>query len=151
MGIGGHEFSVGSLAGCQIPFAESTLTAPGVRNKKCKLMENAKKSRLTKKSLREPQQPGDRDHLETACDETRPTRSPTLARFRRSRVCENRRRTALVISRNDECYTHTRKHTHIMAPCTHPGTSREVHEARRPHTCSRPCVFEAKNKIGKNE
>ena len=23
-----------------------------------------------------PQQPGDRDHLETACDETRPTRSP---------------------------------------------------------------------------
>ena len=34
-----------------------------------------------------------------------------------------------------------------MAPCTHPGTSREVNEARRPHTCSRPCVFEEEKKI----
>ena len=32
----------------------------------------------------------------------------------------------------------------MMAPCTHPGTSREEHEARRPHTCSRPCAFEVK-------
>ena len=31
-----------------------------------------------------------------------------------------------------------------MEPCTHPGTSREVHEARRHHTCSRPCAFEEK-------
>ena len=31
-----------------------------------------------------------------------------------------------------------------MAPCTHPGTSREVNEARRPHTCCRPCAFEEK-------
>ena len=31
-----------------------------------------------------------------------------------------------------------------MAPCTHPGTSREVHEARLPRTCSRPCAFEVK-------
>ena len=31
-----------------------------------------------------------------------------------------------------------------MAPCTHPGTSREVNAARRPHTCSRPCAFEEK-------
>ena len=31
-----------------------------------------------------------------------------------------------------------------MAPCTHPGTSREVHEVRLPRTCSRPCAFEAK-------
>ena len=65
-----------------------------------------------------------RDHLETACDETRPTRSPTLARFHRSRVCGNRHRTALEIS-----------------------TSREVNEARLPHTCSRPYAFEEqKNK-----
>ena len=35
-----------------------------------------------------PQQPGNRDHLETACDETRPTRQPILARFlHTSRVC----------------------------------------------------------------
>ena len=32
----------------------------------------------------------------------------------------------------------------IMAPCTHPGTGREVNEARWPHTCSRPCAFEEK-------
>ena len=31
-----------------------------------------------------------------------------------------------------------------MAPCTHPGTSREVREARLPRTCSRPCAFEVK-------
>ena len=38
-----------------------------------------------------PQQPGDRDHLETACSETRPTRLPLLALFRhRSRVYGNR-------------------------------------------------------------
>ena len=37
-----------------------------------------------------PQQPGDRDHLETACDETRPTRKPILARcLHRSRVYGN--------------------------------------------------------------
>ena len=72
--------------------------------------------------------------------------------------------------------THTDRHTDrqtnsIMAPCTHPGmkrlfclkaknglimkrffcpngliTSREVKEARRPHTCSRPCAFEEKTK-----
>ena len=32
-----------------------------------------------------------------------------------------------------------------MGPCTNPGTSREVNEARGPHTCSRPCAFEEKN------
>ena len=65
-----------------------------------------------------------------------------------------------------------------MAPCTHPGmkrlfclqaknglimkrvldlkakngliTSREVNEARRPHTCSRPCAFEEKKYLKKN-
>ena len=36
-----------------------------------------------------------------------------------------------------------------MTPCTHLGTSREVNEARRLHTCSRPCAFEEK-KIEKN-
>ena len=66
----------------------------------------AKKSRPAENKPRKPQQPGDRDHLETACDETRHTRSPTLARFYRSRVCGNRPRTALAISKNDECYTH---------------------------------------------
>ena len=37
-----------------------------------------------------------------------------------------------------------------MAPCTHPGTSREVNEARRPHTCRRPCVFEEEKKTKKS-
>ena len=63
----------------------------------------------TKKTHHEiyPQQPGDRDDLETACDETRPTRSPTFARFYISRGCGNRPRTALALSKNDECYTRT--------------------------------------------
>ena len=53
--------------------------------------------------------------------------------------------------KNDECYTHRqtdrqtdRQTNSKMAPCTHPGTSREVNEARWPHTCSRPCAFEEK-------
>ena len=33
-----------------------------------------------------------------------------------------------------------------MAPCTHPGTSREVREASRPHACSRPSAFEEKKR-----
>ena len=37
-----------------------------------------------------------------------------------------------------------------MAPCTHPGTSREVNEVRWPHTCSRPCAFQAKKIERKN-
>ena len=37
-----------------------------------------------------------------------------------------------------------------MVPCTHPGTSREEHEARRPHTRSRTCAFEEK-KVEKND
>ena len=44
VGVGGREFSVGRLADCRIPFAESTLTALGLRIRKCKLMENAEKS-----------------------------------------------------------------------------------------------------------
>ena len=41
--------------------------------------------------------------------------------------------------------THT--HTNLaMAPCTHPGTSSEVSEARRPHTCSRLCAFGKKKR-----
>ena len=66
----------------------------------------------------------------------------TLARFHRSRVCGNRPRTALKTTN----VTHEQI---IMAPCTHPGTSREVHEARWPHTCSRPCAFEEKYRKSK--
>ena len=50
------------------------------------------KSHHTQNTPRNSQQPGDRDHLETARDETRPTRYPILARFHRSRVCGNRPR-----------------------------------------------------------
>ena len=69
------------------------------------------KMRRTPNTPRNSQQPDDRNHLETACNETRPTRSPTLASSHRSRVCENRPRTALAISKNDECYAHTDSHT----------------------------------------
>ena len=110
-GIDGREFSVGGLPGCRSPLTESTRTALGLRILKCKLMENTKKSRPTQNTPRNPQQPGDRDHLEMARDETRPTRQSILARFHRSRVCGNRPRTALAISTNDECYTHTDRQT----------------------------------------
>ena len=46
-----------------------------------------------------------------------------LARFHRSRVCGNRPRTALAISKNDECYTYTQT-KRIMEPCTYPGMKR---------------------------
>ena len=84
----------------------------GSCNLKCELMESTKKSRSTENTPRNPYQPSDRDHLETDREETRPTRCPILARFYRYRVCGNRSRTALAISKNDECYTQTDRHTH---------------------------------------
>ena len=65
-----------------------------------------RKSRRTQSTPRNPQWPGDRDHLETACDETRPPRQPVLARFHRSRVGGNPPRTALAIRENHKCYTY---------------------------------------------
>ena len=83
------------------------LAAGRVRSNKQKIEKKKPfKTRPTENTPRNPQQPGDRDHLEAACDETRPTRSPTLARFHRSQVCGNRPRTALAISEDDKCYTH---------------------------------------------
>ena len=49
------------------------LAAGRVRSKKKNEKKNTK-SRRTLDTPRHPQHPGDRDHLETACDETRPTR-----------------------------------------------------------------------------
>ena len=81
-----------------------TLAAGRVRSKKKKSRKkNPGKIRPTQNAPRKLQQPGDYDRLETACDETRPTRSATLARFHRSRVCGNRPRTALAINKIDEC------------------------------------------------
>ena len=90
---------------------------------------------------------------------------------------KNRPRTALAISKNDECYTHTdrradelksgtlyalryekafcpkgKKTTSVALlprPCL--NTSREVNEARGPHTCTRPCAFERKKNRKKNK
>ena len=93
-------------------------------------MENTKKKKKSRRTLntpRNPQQPGDQDHLETTRDKTRPTRYPILVRFHGSRVCGNRPRTALAFS-----------------------TSTEVDKARRPHTCSRPCAFEGKKNTKKS-
>ena len=89
------------------------LAAGRVRSKKTKRKINTK-SRRTQSTPRNPQQPGDRDHLETACDETRPTRSPILACFRRSRVCGNQPHSALVISKTTNVtltHRHTDRHT----------------------------------------
>ena len=64
------------------------------------------KIRPTENTPRKPEQPGDRDHLEAACDETPPTRSPTITRFHRSRVCGNRPRTALAIGKKRRMLNH---------------------------------------------
>ena len=83
------------------------LAAGRVRSKKKKVGKRKnEKICPTENTPRNPQQPSDRDHLDTAREKPRPTRSPILARFDRSRVCGNRPRTALAISKNDECYTH---------------------------------------------
>ena len=84
------------------------LAAGRVRSKKKKNGKTKKngKIRPTQNTPRNPQQPGDAVQLETACDETHPTRYPVLSRFHKCRVYGNRPRTALVISKNDECYTH---------------------------------------------
>ena len=98
-----------------------------VLSKEKKRTKKTKKNRPTQNTPRNPQPPGDRDQLETARGETRPTRYPTLARFHRCRVCRSRPRTALAIS-----------------------TCIGVNEARWPHTCSRPCAFEEKKIENKN-
>ena len=76
---------VGRLSGCLNPFTESTLTAlgpsqPEVECTNLKTQNQSRKirnkSRRTLNTRRNAQQPGDRDHLETACDHTRPTFSP---------------------------------------------------------------------------
>ena len=73
VGIGGREISVGTLAGCRCHFTESTLTALALRIRKCKLMKNTE-SRRAQNTPRIPQQPGNRDYLETAYNEARLTR-----------------------------------------------------------------------------
>ena len=75
------------------------------RNKKHRKI--TEKSRPTENTPRDPQPPSDLDLIDTERVDTHPTRSPTLARFQRSRDCGNRPRKALAISKNDECYTHT--------------------------------------------
>ena len=104
------------------------LAAGRVRSKK-KKFEKKKRKKIcpTQNTPRNPQQPRDRVQLETACKETRPTHQPILSRFHRSRVGGNRPRTVLAIS-----------------------TSREVNEARWPHTYSRPCAFEKQKSKKKN-
>ena len=74
-------------------------------------------------------------------DGVRRNTSHELAHTRKhsSQVCRSRPRTAFALSKNDEGYTYTDRRTDrqtdrqtnlIMAPCTHPGTSRKVNEAR---------------------
>ena len=114
-------------------------------------MESTKKSHPTENTPRNRHQPSDREHLETAREKPHPTRWPILARFHRYRVCGNRPGSALALSTNDECYTYAQTATDkLNSPCTQPGTTREVNEARLPHTCSRLCAFEERKKKEKS-
>ena len=92
-----------------------------VRRKKKIEEEKHEKSRPTQNTPRNPQQPGDRDHLETAREKPRPTLWPVHARFHRYRVCGNRHRTAVAISINDE-FNVTHTHTNIPTDKLNNGT-----------------------------
>ena len=73
-----------------------------------KTQKKRKKIRPVQNTPRNLQPPGDRDQLETARGETRPTREPILARFlHRSRFCGNWPRAALAISKKTTNATHT--------------------------------------------
>ena len=89
------------------PFHQVEADCSRSSNLKCKHMESTTISSPTENTPRNPHQPIARDHLETDREKTRPTRWPILARFHKYRVCGNRPRTALAISKNDECQTYT--------------------------------------------
>ena len=129
-----------------------------------KTKKKTRKNPAAPKTHREinPQQPGDRDHLETACTVKHVSRvSPYSPASIDTGFVEIGilQLSQSVKTTNLMSHARTQRQTNkIMAPCTHPGmnrlfclkaknsliTRREVIEARRPHTCSRPCEFEGK-------
>ena len=77
------------IASREVNEARRLMRAAGrVRSKvkKKRKRKHAKKPTPFKTQHENPQQPGDRDHHETARDETRPTRLIAQARFHISRV-----------------------------------------------------------------
>ena len=71
----------GQIGWLSDPLRRVDADCSGCTNLKMQTHGKREKIRPTENTPRKPQQPGDRDHLETVCDETRPTRSPTLAGF----------------------------------------------------------------------
>ena len=98
-------------------------------NKKKKSGKKHEKFRRTQSTPRNPQQPGDRDQLETAGEATRPTRYLISARFHRFRVCGNGPLTAFAISKNHECYTYT-----LTDRPTDRQTDRQIKIKKRPRS-----------------
>ena len=88
-----------------------------MRSNKNKIEKQKRKIRRTQNTPVNSRQPAD---FKTTCRKTRPTPSPTLARFHRSRDCGNRPCTALAISTKDECYTHTNTQTKKQIKLWHP-------------------------------
>ena len=90
------------------------LAARRVRSKKTMSKTKSRNIRPTQNTPRNPQQPADRDHLETARDETRPTHYPILARFHRYRLCGNGLAQLSQSVKHNECYTYTDRHTQTL-------------------------------------
>ena len=112
------------------------------RKQKIEKKKTQKKVRPTQNTPRNPQQPGDRDHLETAREKNVLCVSPySPASIDTAFVEIGLVQLSESVKTTNVTHTHTQTKK-VMAPCTHPGTSREVNEARRPHTCGRPCAFE---------
>ena len=132
-----------------------------LKKKKVGYLKNKKKSRPTERTPRNPHQRSNRDHLETARENHVPCLSPYSPASIDTGFVEIGilQLSQSVKTTNLMSHARTQRQTNkIMAPCTHPGmnrlfclkaknsliTRREVIEARRPHTCSRPCEFEGK-------
>ena len=111
----------------EVSEASSPLTCsrPGAFEEKDEFVKKTETIRPTQNTPLNPQQPGDRAQVETACEQTRATLWPILSRFHRSGFWKS----ASSSSRNQRKrrVVHTHAHTQtnqIMATCTHPVMKR---------------------------
>ena len=82
----------------------------------------------------------------TETDTDRPVNNGTRYAHRYEEAILPPRQKTPSLKTTNVTHRQTDRHTkQRMAPCAQPGTSREVNEVRRPHTCSGPCSFEEKN------
>ena len=97
--------------------------------RKNKIEKPPAKVRPTLNTPRNPQQPATEATSRRRATKHVPRVSPYSPASIDPGFCGNRPRTALAVSKNDECYTYTNRQTgrqtkQIMATCTNPGMKR---------------------------